>query len=414
MATRGWGGSVAVALGVAAATAAAALGLGYGLGILVWPTATDAAGETSWLASLAWTTWIAATATVLGAVVGDRLAGGAVGYAPPRRSTMDKTGLYRGTSGAMATTAWRLVIALAAAIGGLLTVPLVAVPARAAHRPDTYAPQLIAGGYAIIGVAVGLAVAILALSARSVAINVIATAGWLWALAIASVIHGVATGQGLSTAQLAIWHFGGSHFINGTISLPGAALMMGAALVIGGVAAWPAVRRDDNRVGVAISGAIGPLLCAVAYFLAAPKLTGAAPDDHLSAYLIAPYAVIAGLAGSVILSAVAANRAQRAALQPETAGAEPVSGYGDHPPASTEAAEQPSEEPADQVTESPVSPALSTMDELDADAYAPARAYASESALSDKDGPSTKKPLWPSEVDMGGDTQPRRGKNRDR
>jgi hypothetical protein len=291
----------------------------------------------------------------------------------------------------MATTAWRLVIALAAAIGGLLTVPLVAVPARAAHRPDTYAPQLIAGGYAIIGVAVGLAIAILALSARSVATNVIATAGWLWALAIASVIHGVATGQGLSTAQLAIWHFGGSHFINGTISLPGAALMMGAALVIGALAAWPALRRDDNRVGVAISGAVGPLVCAVGYFLAAPKLTGAAPDDHLSAYLIAPYAVIAGLAGSVILSAIAANRAQRAALPTEAA---------------------PDEEP-DALPENPVSPAPSTVDELDPDAYAPARAYVSDNALSTSDAPSTRKPLWPAEVDLGGDTKPRRGKNKE-
>jgi hypothetical protein len=315
MATRGWGGSVAVALGGAAATAAAALGLGYGLGIVVWPATTDAAGENAWLASLAWTTWIAGTATVLGAVVADRLSAGDFGAAPPRRSSVETDGVYRRSApGAVATTAWRSVIALAAAVGGLLTVPLVAVPARAAHRPDTYAPQLIAGGYAIIGVVVGLLVAVLALSARAVATNVILHSGWLLALAVASAGHGVATGSGLSMAQLAIWRFGRGHLINGVISLPGAGLMLGAALALGALAAWPALRRGDGRVGVAVSGAAGPVLVAAAYFLAAPKLTEVRVDDHLSAYLVAPYAVIAGLAGSALLCAVAANREQRATV----------------------------------------------------------------------------------------------------
>ena len=36
----------------------------------------------------------------------------------------------------------------AAAIGALIIVPLVAVPARAAETPDNVAPELTAGGYA--------------------------------------------------------------------------------------------------------------------------------------------------------------------------------------------------------------------------------------------------------------------------
>lgn len=317
MASRGWGGSVAVSLGAAAATAAAALGLGYGLGIVAWPTTTDNGGDSAWLASLAWTAWIAASATVIGAVVADRLSAGDFGAAPPRRSTVDRDGVYRRSApGAIATTAWRLVITLTAAIGALLTVPLVAVPARAAHRPDTYAPQLIAGGYAIVGVVVGLLVAVLALSARAVAMNVIINAGWLWALAVASVIHGVTAGQGLSTAQLAVWRFGTRHLINGAISLPGAAVMLGSALALGALGAWPALRRGDSRVGVAVSGAAGPVLVAVAYFVAAPKLTSSPADEHLSAYLLAPYAVLAGLAGSVLLTAIVTHREQRAAPPP--------------------------------------------------------------------------------------------------
>jgi hypothetical protein len=360
MASRGWGGSVAVALGVAAATAAAALGLGYGLGIVTWPTATDAAGESTWLASLAWIVWIAATATVFGAVIADRLFAGGSGAAP-RRSTVERNGRYRGTSPhAIAITAWRLVLTLAAAVGGLLTVPLVAVPARAAHRPDTSAPQLIAGGYAIVGVAVGVVIAILALSARAVAANVILSASWLWALAMASVVRGVATGQGMSTAQLAVWRFRG-HYVNGAISLPGAVLILGAALLIGALTAWRAIRRGDNRVGVAISGAAGPVLVATAYFLAAPKLTTRHVDDHLSAYLIAPYAVITGLAGSVLLCALAAQREQRAAARRRV--------------------------PAPR----------STVDDSAGDGHAPERAYPGDAAPvpAAADAPPVTTPLWP-------------------
>jgi hypothetical protein len=91
--------------------------------------------------------------------------------------------------------------------------------------------------------------------------------------------------------------------------------MMGAALNIGVLAAVPAGRRGDNRVGVAVSGAVGPLVVAAAYFLAAPRLVGVRADEQLSAYLIAPYAVIAGLAGSVLLSGLIAQREQRRAIE---------------------------------------------------------------------------------------------------
>jgi hypothetical protein len=313
MATRGWGGSIALAVGVAAGSAAAQLGVGYGLGVLAWTPDLDVTGQSTWLASLAWTTWIAATSTILGAVIADRLSSGeSDGMPPTRHSTMEGAD----PPGVLATTAWRLVIALSAALGGLLTVPLVAIPARAAHRPETSAPQTIAGGYAIVGVAVGLLIAIAALSARSIAANVTATGAWLWALAIASVINGVRNGQGLTTAQLDVWRFGNQYFLQKIFSLPGAALMMGAALVIGALAAWPGGRRGDNRVGVAVSGAFGPLVVAAAYFLAAPKLVGVQADEQLSAYLIAPYAVVAGLAGSVLLAGVVTHREQRRAVAP--------------------------------------------------------------------------------------------------
>jgi len=312
MATRGWGTSVALAVGVAAGLSAAQLGLGYGLGVIAWTASKDTTGDSSWLASLAWTTWIAATCTVVGAIVADRLSAGGGGTAPPRQRTVDGVS-RRIDPGALATGAWRLAITLAAAIGGLLTVPLVAIPARATHRVETSVPQLIAGGYAIVGVLVGVVVAIMALSSRAIAANVLATAGWLWLLAIAAVANGVATGHHISTAQLAVWRFGPGHFLRSTFSVPGAAMMMGAALLIGALAGWPADRRGDNRIGVAISGAFGPVLVAAAYFLATPKLVGVQADEQLSAFLVAPYAVLAGLTGSVGLSALRAQREQQRA-----------------------------------------------------------------------------------------------------
>src|SRR5258705_13790046 len=91
MAARGWGGSIALAVGVAAGSAAAQLGVGYGLGVLLWTPDLDVVGQSTWLASLAWTTWIAATSTILGAVVADRLsAGGGRAPPPPRHPTVDR------------------------------------------------------------------------------------------------------------------------------------------------------------------------------------------------------------------------------------------------------------------------------------------------------------------------------------
>jgi hypothetical protein len=294
--TPGWPTSIATAIGVAAGAGAAQLGLGYGLGIIAWIPSSSADSEAAWVASLAWASWIAATSVAAGAICADRLAG-----SPGPDSTLD--GSEAPEPGRVTTALWRLAIAMASAIGALITVALVAVPARTAERADNFAPQLVAGGYAAIGVVVGLFVAYGALSARAVAANVIATVSWLWALAVAAVIDGVIAGRGLATAQLGVWEFtnDGPWFRN--LYVPGMLLSLTTALAFGVLAAWPAARRGENRVGVALSGAVGPLLVAAAYFLAAPRMVGIRAEQ-LSAYLLAPYAVIAGLAGSVLVSAL--------------------------------------------------------------------------------------------------------------
>ncbi len=403
MASRGWGTSLALAVGVAAGTAAAQLGLAYGSGVIAWPTQTDNRGEAAWLASLAWIGWIAATCTVLGAVLADRLSAGDVGAAPPRRALVDGVS-RRLVPGSVTTGAWRLAVALAAAVGGLLTVPLVAIPARMARRADNYAPQLIAGGYAIVGVVIGLLLAIIALTARAIAANLLATAAWIWALALTAGISGAAANSSeTSTAPLAIWRFGEAHFVRSTFSWPGAALMMGAAFVLGALAAWPAQRRGDNKVGVAVSGAFGPLVVAAAYFLATPKLVGAQADEQLSAFLVAPYAVIAGLAGSVMLAAVGAQKEQRAALKAATTA--PAAAPVEPDPLVPRQSDEGFARDTDSSTSSGYD------DDLADDGYAPASAYSSASSSATAGGTDVKTPLWP-DTETPTDTKPAKGRKR--
>ncbi|MFG2165282.1 hypothetical protein [Micromonospora chersina] len=295
MARRGWGGSTAAALGVAAGAGAAQLGFGYGLGIINWAPAGAARVEAAWVASLAWATWISATSVIVGAVCAQRL-----------RGADDEE-----PAGSLP----RLGLALAAGVGALVTVLLVAVPARAARVPATSSPQAVAAGYAVAGLVLGVLLATWALHTRAAAVNLVVTTGWLWLLAVVSVLDGVLSGRGLTTAQLGIWQISadsGRFWIRDYFYWPGALLSLGSALLIGILAARGAVRAPERRVGAAASGAAGPLLVALAYLLAVPRLAGIAAEQ-VSAHLIAPYAVIAGIGGSVLVAALAQRADRRAA-----------------------------------------------------------------------------------------------------
>jgi hypothetical protein len=278
MADKGWTSQAATAAGIAAGAGAAQLGLGYGLGVIAWPV-TATASDSVWLGSLGWATWITASATVLGAVIAGRLRAG-------------HPGRWRAL--------WRFTLAVSSALGALVSVALVALPAREAVRDDTLSPQLVAGGYALAGLLAGLVIAFWAVSSGPVAVNLIGTALWLWALAIAGVVAELA-GGGESATYLTSWQFAESvnPFQYGGIYWPSALLTLGAAFAIGLIAAGPAVARGEFGLGTAISGAVGPLLVAFSFLTLAPQLT-AAMGPLQSAYLIAPYAVLAGIGGSAL------------------------------------------------------------------------------------------------------------------
>jgi hypothetical protein len=299
MARRGWVRSIGTAVLAAAALAAAQLGLGYGLGIITWGSpGSDATGATpgAWPASLAWATWVAATSVVAGALIADR--GGRHSAAHRTGRTADEPA----TGSAFVRMGWRVVIALSAAIGAMLAVPLFAYPVRDAQIADNYAPHILAGVFTAAGVVLGLLVALFALASRAVAANVCVNAVWLWVLAVVALVDADAQG-GAASAQLAVWKFTEAGPVWRSFYIPGALLMLGSALLIGGLAAFPAAGRSDGRFGVAASGAFGPLLVAVAYILASPS-AGEVPNELSSAYVTAPYMIVAGLAGSVLVAVV--------------------------------------------------------------------------------------------------------------
>ena len=287
--------AMTTAVGVSAAAGAAQLGIGYGLGIFSWLPTVRGVDEAAWLASLAWTVWISATSVVAGTLAGERAAKPTVGMSPVARAL------------------WRSVLALAAALGGLIVVGLTALPARVAQPASTSAPHLIVGGYAIAGVLLGLFVALAAVNARPIATNVIVTVSWMWLLALVARMDTLAARGEVTVAQLGVWQLTSNGPWFQSIYLPGAALATGSAILIGAFAAWPSAHRGSGMTAIALSGAAGPAMVAAAYLLAAPVLEDVRPEQ-LSAHLVAPYAVLAGLVGSILVALL--TRARRSTVIP--------------------------------------------------------------------------------------------------
>ncbi|MGC4879544.1 hypothetical protein ACLQ26_25180 [Micromonospora sp. DT43] len=472
MARRGWGVSIVTAIGVAAGAGAAQLGFGYGLGVITW-TPTDAgANDTAWADGLAWATWLAASSTVLGAVCAQRLHQRAVlstvdrramlpavaqpavdaepmapasaadatptASAPAREARLPQPAVLDGersiraagtdatqdqpTSSADRVTPVadtlpaerggllrRLSLALGAGLGGLVTVLLVAVPARVAVGTDTGTPQRVAALHAALGILIGVVVALWALRSRTAALNVTATAAWLWLLAVVSVIDGVRVGRGLTGAQLGTWQLDPDHaryWIGGQLYWPGALLALVPALLIGALVARGAARSGGHRTGAAASGAAGPLLVALAYLTTVPRWATLGPAQF-STQIIAPYAVIAGVGGS-ILAAVLAERAGRrraAHRRAAAAGTQPVPTA---PTAPTPTESDPTTRPSARVDPASAGATVPSSDRADSAETDRARANSAgpDSAGADSAGADSPAPA----TDTSTGTAPRRGR----
>ncbi|GLZ81285.1 hypothetical protein Afil01_60920 [Actinorhabdospora filicis] len=274
MARYAWGRTLLTAFGTAAVIGLAQLGAAYGLTIVDWRQ--DTAGL--WSANMAWTTWLAAISAIAGALAGAR------------------------TGESIAT---RIAAVLAAGVGASVIGPLMALPARepGAHGlPGT--PFLAVG----IGVATGMALALIAMAARPVAWSLMASTGLVWLLALLSAFAPIGD-RSVPSGQLGVW--GTWAGVTGALGKRGLALappLIIGSLLIGVIVAWIASAGGRGHRVAAASGVAGPLLVTVAYMVAGPG-TGSTVDS-MSAFLIGPYAALAGLIGSLTVSALRKEKSE--------------------------------------------------------------------------------------------------------
>lgn len=277
-------GVIGIGFAVAATAALAQLGLAYGFGLLAWVDADLGAPalDHRWNANLAWVAWFSAASCVVGG-----LASGAVG-------SRDSNAGSR---------AVRVGAVLASAIGAFAVGPLVALSAEqnAAFTSFPTEPLVAAG----VGAAVGLVLALIGLSSRSVAANVGASIALVWLLAVLATFADVGDAAGDAT-ELAVW---------GSWASPESALgrrgfsiavpfVVGSALigvVVAALARRGPITNSGYRIAAA-SGIAGPLIVTVAH-LADPSLAGG-DSETMAVMLVGPYAAIAGLLGSLIVSAI--------------------------------------------------------------------------------------------------------------
>jgi hypothetical protein len=270
---RAWGRALLTALVAAAIAGAGQLGFAYGLGIMRWDQQFVAGDSNAWRAQLTWAAWIAAVAVIGGTVAA---------VASLRRNGHEP---HFGS--------W-LGVAMASAVGGSLTVLLVALPARTADLPQTTDSALEAGLAAGLGTLAGVFAALAVLSARLIAGNIYATIGWVWAVALASTFGVVAgdaplDGQGLGVLALPIMP--DERPSAGVVAPMIVAIAALVSALIAAYGRW----LGEHRTTVAVSGLAGPALLATAYLVAGPGTTG---------YLGAILAVPAGVVASVMVAVV--------------------------------------------------------------------------------------------------------------
>lgn len=277
MSIRTWVKPLGITLVVSGAVGAAQLGIAYGLTILLWARDFTGSEDRAWAANLTWVCWLSAASVVLGVVISRRV----THHADLPRSVI--TQLARVGS---------------AAAGALVTVPLAALPARYAGSAGDAAPVSTVARVALVGVLLGALVSVGVLLGRPLEWNTLTTTGVLWILALGSVLVSLGRPDPSEAVRLAVWSHAQRPGWFGVV-IP----MLGATLVIGAALAFLAKRQGCSRVEVAVCGAPGPLVVAVAYLVAGP---GVRPEtgDQLLPYLAAPYAVLTGLLGSLLVSAI--------------------------------------------------------------------------------------------------------------
>jgi hypothetical protein len=260
--------------GTAIVVAAAQIGIVHELGIVDSDRSYAPGGDAPLRTLL---TWVCFSFTV--AVLG--------GVALGRRSVR----------GMPLTMASRVSAALAAGLGAALASPLAWLPARTAGGRPGLLTMICAG----FGVALGIVLAIAAISAGAIAANVAATSTWVWLVALVSAVSMAIAGTPAHGITLGV--------INSPHPLPhrtwwsGPGLMIIMAGLLGLVTATVARWRRGDRLGVALSGLAGPMMITAAYLIAGPGINGEGDPARMTSSLAALGATVAGVLVSASIGA---------------------------------------------------------------------------------------------------------------
>lgn len=267
----------AAAFATAAILGAAQLGVVYGISALRLDR-SFAGSENDWNIQLTWIAWFALLAVV----------GGASLAANQARLLTDRVGF-----------AVRFVTSLGAGLGGLITMlPLTVYQAVNTKLAAPIHPALTMALTVCGAVVAGAVLAAFIAGNPPMTTSVAFTALGAWVLAAVSVADTVplAGRLYLSPARLGVLD------IEALQPIPRASFTLPVLAVVLGIAIAVAARmRGRGRIQVALSGATGPLLIAVAYLISGPGVIRGVPDQA-APYLGAMIAVVAGLIPTAIIA----------------------------------------------------------------------------------------------------------------
>jgi hypothetical protein len=261
--------------GTALVVAAAQVAIAEATGILAW---NDVGTADRWRTTLTWIAFIYLVGVLAGADIGRR--------AMRRR-------------GARPESMRPLVVAtVAAAIGSAVAGLVAGLPASDAHPPVSVHPDLVVATTAGVAIAAGAVLALVAGRVRAVATNMRAFVGLTWLLALACAAAGMLHGGGYPAPRPgyldAPWLIARAWWSGSYVMVAGS-ILIGVAVAIG-------YRLSGrSRPGLAISGAFGPAVLAIAYMI----------NRFEPATLIA---IGAGLAASALIAVP--GRAAKARPQP--------------------------------------------------------------------------------------------------
>jgi hypothetical protein len=282
---RRWSRVLGTSAGTAAVAGAGQLGIAYGLGLVHFPTGLPSDGM--WEAQLTWAAWIAALAVLAGAAGGAWMARREAAAARPgARATLE--------------LGQRIVVALVAAAGAGVVIFLTALPVHTSSLPGS-APALEAALATLLGIVVGILVAVAALSLRVAAVSVTAIVAVAWLMALVSLAPTLGPDAQPALVRLGVLDLPalgeGSRSTVAVLSAPVLALLLGTGL------AAAARSRGLPWVHTVVSGAAGPALLALPYLIAPP-----AGDDRAVQAPAFGGALVAALVGLLAAVMVALAR----------------------------------------------------------------------------------------------------------